>query len=202
MLTLVTGPAETPVSVAEIKSHLRISNTASDTLLATLLQAAVDEIDGPDGYLRRAIVTQTWDLKGWQWEYMPGWHNSYTGRRIHLPCPPLQSISYVKYFDVDNVEQTVDAGEYRTVITTGGTGFLEFVETYTLPQVYERADAVRVGFVAGYGAASDVPAPIKAALHILTAELYAQRGDMDNGPGVNREIMDRLLGRYRWMDAA
>lgn len=65
------------------------------------IAAATRTLDGPDGKLGRCLGPQTLELTldGWCWN------------RI-LPCGPVIEIVSVKYFDADDVEQTIDASEY------------------------------------------------------------------------------------------
>ena len=61
-LKLITAPASTPVSLVEVKSYMRELTTDQDTLFTSLIAAATSYLDGPNGYLGRAIITQTWEL--------------------------------------------------------------------------------------------------------------------------------------------
>lgn len=57
------APAETPVTLTEAKAHLRVDFDDDDTLIASLVNAATDYLDGWDGILARCLVTQTWTLE-------------------------------------------------------------------------------------------------------------------------------------------
>ena len=62
-LVRVTPPSLLPVDLALVKSHLGITTTASDPLIVEYIRAATRELDGPDGLLSRALITQTWRLE-------------------------------------------------------------------------------------------------------------------------------------------
>lgn len=159
------APEATPVTVAEIKANSRIDHSADDTMLAILLQAAVDHFDGWTGTLGRCIVTQGWrlDLGGWP-----------SCRTIGLPFPDVTAVA-VTYYDADNVEQTVSSSLYELLEDARGS-FIRFRDGFTYPAVYsDRSDGVRVAFTAGFGNAAAVPAAIKQAIMLLAAHWYENR---------------------------
>ena len=57
---LVTGPANLPMSLLDMKEHLRVSDDMQDMVILSLLGAAVGHFDGFSGVLGRAIMPQTW----------------------------------------------------------------------------------------------------------------------------------------------
>lgn len=159
----VSPPAETPVSLAEAKAHLRVTSSDDDALIGALIQAATDWLDGWCGILGRALVTQTWrvDLCAFP-----------ACRWLRLPLGPVQSITSVVYSDAADDEQTLDAASYSLHVEASGPVIL-FSRDAVWPSTYRRPDAVRVTLVAGYGDAADVPAPIKTAILLMVGDLYA-----------------------------
>lgn len=185
-LAPVTPPAETPVSLAEAKGHLRVEHDKEDTLIGGLIAAVTAELDGRQSFLRRALITQTWDY-GLPWFPVT--------RRIVLPFPPLQSVTSVKYFDASNAEQTFAADNYETVITEE-QGFISLKQGASWPSTYERETALTIRFVCGYGAASAVPKNIRAAMLLRIGELYANRGDEETAGDMSPTVR-RLLNPSR-----
>ena len=60
MTLLRTGePAAEPVTVAEVKSHLRLQHASEDDLIAGLIRAAREEVERATGM---ALIDQTWRL--------------------------------------------------------------------------------------------------------------------------------------------
>lgn len=55
-------PAETPVSLADAKVHLRVDHGDDDTYIGAIVAAATEHLDGWNGILGRCLVTQTWTL--------------------------------------------------------------------------------------------------------------------------------------------
>ena len=58
-LVLVTPPAVEPLTAAEAKARLNIGDEVSDEVMNAYIMAARQRIDGADGYLGRALNTQT-----------------------------------------------------------------------------------------------------------------------------------------------
>lgn len=59
-LSLYSPPVQEPVTLAEAKTHLRVTYTDDDALIAELITAARQWFEEQT---YRALVTQTWDLK-------------------------------------------------------------------------------------------------------------------------------------------
>lgn len=164
-LSLVTEPATEPITLDEAKAHLRVSITDDDALITALIVAARERAEQET---RRALITQTWDATG---RYFPG--------VIRVPKPPLISVTHVKYFDTANVEQTLNATTfYKTSAPAGpdaGPGRISLRYGQVWPSVYAEEDVVTVRFVAGYGAAADVPQTIKQGMLLAIGHWYANR---------------------------
>lgn len=161
-LKMITGPAAEPVSLTEVKSHLRIDSDTEDTYLGTLIQTAREFCEN---FQNRAYITQTWELTTDSWGCFP----------LDIPLPPLISVESIKYFDTENVEATWDAANYFVDIDSEpgriGLGYL-----VTLPQTVLRpTNGVKIQFIAGYGAALDVPLRIKQAILMLVGHYYENR---------------------------
>ena len=157
MLTRVTAPAESPVTLDEARAHCK-ADAADDTTLQIYLDAAVSHLDGAEGTLGRCLVTQTWDMK------LDGFDGT-----INVPLPTLQTVTSVKYLDTAGVEQTVSPSSYTVAgqrIVPSDAGW---------PSTDDVPHAVTVRFVAGYGLAVAVPAAIKAAILLFVGDSYANR---------------------------
>jgi uncharacterized phiE125 gp8 family phage protein len=161
---LITPASVEPVTTAEAKAWMWVEHANDDTLIASMVTAAIAHLDGYTGILGRCIVNQTWrqDYTGW------------TGD-LRLPFPDVSSVT-VKYFDSVNAEQTVAAANYELIEDDGGA-LVRFITNWTGPNLYDdRSDRVRVTLVAGFGAAEvNVPTPIKSAIKALVAHWYANR---------------------------
>lgn len=159
-LRLITAPTEEPVSVETVKLHLRVDGTADDTLITSYLKTAREL---GQGLARRAFVTQTLELVIEDWP---------SDGILKLPRPPLQSVTSVKYLDSDEVEHTVSANDY-VVDARSEPGRVIFKN---IPSAaLSKSGAIAVRFVAGYGAATAVPAVFVQGVLLSVAHWYENR---------------------------
>lgn len=158
--SVTTDATAEPVTVAELRSWLRLDDTSQDTMLSSMITAARVAVEQ---HTHRAFVQRT--LK----QSLSDFPDSDC---IELLFPPLASVSSVQYYDSDNSSQTVDASNY-IVDTNAVVGIVQPVETFTWPTTYERTDAVNVTYVAGYSTnADDVPETAKVLIKLIAADLY------------------------------
>jgi uncharacterized phiE125 gp8 family phage protein len=80
----------------------------------------------------------------------------------------------VKYDDANGVEQTFDPANY-VLDSTEIPARLRLKATADWPTTSENPMAVRVRYVAGFGAAKDVPQDLKAAILLLVSQMYEHR---------------------------
>lgn len=186
-LRRIVDPTESPVSVAEARSHLGLFHNGDDSLISLYIDAATSNLDGAQGILGRTLVAQTWELT----------YDSFPCSAIKVPLPPLVSVESIKYLDADGVEQTLPTTEY-TVDVDNQPGWVAPVASW--PTTFETINAVRIRFVAGYGAAGKVPAAIRAAILLMVADLYENReGAITGTIHTSNPTMDRLLFPYRML---
>src|ERR1017187_7840771 len=172
-LILVTGPAVEPLTAAEAKARLNIGDEISDDVMKSLISASRNMIDGRDGWLGRALVTQTWDLvldrfptsnyyyqeKGFYpqevwypypqelWGMYP--YSSKKRHGIAIPLPPLQQVVSVTYLDINGALQTLDPATY--IINKDAPSDLSLVSGASWPSAALTRGSVVVLFIAGYG---------------------------------------------------
>ncbi len=188
-LALVEGPTVEPITLAEAREHLRLVPTGSpashpdDSLIEVLIQAARQHFDGKEGWLGRALITQQWELT----------LDRFPTNEIRIPLPPLQQVDSIKYDDEEGAEQTVSPTVY-VVDTNPDGGWVVPVSGESWPTTLDGINTVRILFSAGYGdAATDLPAPLIAAMKVLLAHLYANR---DNNAEIPQAI-EIMATQYR-----
>lgn len=136
------------------------TNTTGDPLLNAFIVTARQMAEQATG---RALVTQTWELL----------LDAFPGGDISLGLMPVQSVSSVKYYDLDGVLQTVDAADY-SLDADALPGWVRLGYNKSWPSTQGIKNAVIVRFVAGYGAAADVPQAIKQWM-LLNIGVWDQR---------------------------
>lgn len=162
--TAAPNASDPLVTLAEAKTHLNVQHDDDDAFIQSLISSATKNIDGGDGWLGRALVTQEWEMR------LDGFLSE-----IRIPLPPLISIDSVKYIDTDGAEQTLAGSAYETVTGGAWCSYLRPVYGTVWPAVRCERGAVRIAFTAGYGDAADVPEPIKHAVKLMAAHWYRQR---------------------------
>lgn len=162
MWSVITPPVLEPVTMPEMREHLRVEHTEEDTLIDSLITAARELCEETT---RRAFITQTIRLSLEEW---PGY--GYIG----LPRPPLQSVSAVRYVDESDNQLTFASSNY--VVETAREGlFLRSGASW--PSVTLRVGSpITVEYVAGYGDTPQyVPERYRQAIRLLAAHWYDRR---------------------------
>lgn len=190
---LYTAPALPPVTVAELKSHLDITFDDNDTLLGIYIGAATALIDGYSGTLGRALITQTWK------QVLPEFP---VGLELRLKPGNVQSITNIKYYDVDNAEQTFSSASYT--LRNLDKGYVASLNVDAAwPATYNRVDAITLTWVAGYGTlVSTVPDSIRLAILQTCAHWFENRETVNVGNITSKIPMmaETLLAPFKVRD--
>lgn len=184
---LISGPGAEPVSLVEAKLHLRVDGADDDALIGALIQAAREQCEHETG---RALVSQTWELV----------LDAFPAAEIRIGKSPVQSIASVKYLDEQGDEQTLSSGAYVLDADTE-PGWLMLAAGAAWPSTASVSNAVRIRFVAGYGASSaEVPAGIRHWMLLRIGTGYKLREQFVAGASLAAlpgNYADRLLDGYR-----
>lgn len=188
-LRLITAPTVEPVSLADLKTQVRVSGSAEDALLSIAIKAARLQCEART---ERALITQTWE------QVLPAFPTD-DGGALELGRPPVVSVVSVKYLDATtSTLATLDPAAY-TVDTITHPGWVLPVTNW--PATAELPNAVQVRFTAGYGAAeTDVPEDLRSWMLLTAAYLYAQREAVDmtgKSTALPGRFYDSLLDPYR-----
>ena len=182
-LKLITAPATEPVTLAEAKVHLRCGDD-EDALLGVLIQAAREHAEHQLG---RALITQTWERV----------IDDFPAAEIELGMPPVASITQITYIDEAGDEQTLSNTLY-TLDADTPPGWALPAEDADWPDTLDTANAVRVRYTAGYGAAAtDVPQALRMWIALHAAAAYQAREAFNEKPLSINPALDGLIDPYR-----
>ena len=151
---------QSPVTLDEMKDHLRVTHTDDDQYINALCLAATSWAEKFQNrtYVKRPRV-MVLD------KFPPA---------IRPLYPPLISVTSIVYIDLDGVSQTLAASEYRVDTITEPGRITEAYEC-TWPDTRTITNAVTINYVAGYGTAAAVPDEVKAAIKLMAGHLYEHR---------------------------
>jgi uncharacterized phiE125 gp8 family phage protein len=152
--TTVIIPPVPVVSLEDAKAQVKPAGDGDDALIGRMVSAATAYLDGPDGWLGRALGQQTLEVAG----------DLFACRTVALPFQPVTSIVSVRYDDTHGVEQVADPASYlfrgAALSPAWGTSW---------PATRRDEEPVRVRYRAGYGA---LPEAIRAAILMMVEAMY------------------------------
>src|SRR5437868_4378259 len=144
---VTSAPATEPVTTTEAKTHLRVTGSADDTYITTLIKVArqVCEV-----YSQLSFITQTRQIK---LDAFPS-----CDRAIRLPYGPVTAItaSGFQYSKDDGTTYTMVAGTDYVLDTHSDIARITPIDGWPtdVKDTTETNNAVVVSYTAGYGAAS------------------------------------------------
>ncbi len=152
-LERVTAPASEPVTLAEAKIYLRVDGADEDSLISDLIVSARMSAEY---WLKSSLITQSWRLV----------YNDYLDSEIILPMPPIVSINSVVVTNRDATTQTIPPSNY----------YLNAAKNKLLFDNCVSGFSIEINYNTGYGAAAQIPQPIKYGILAHIAALYDERG--------------------------
>ena len=158
---LKTAPTVEPVTLAEVKLHLRVDHSADDTVLSSLIKSARQEVETETG---RAIVTQTRLLR---LSCFPD-GSEY---RLQLPGSPVASISSVKYIDDAGSQQSWSSANYA--LRQGEPAWLQLGYDKEWPEHRSTQDEIEIEYVCG-SAVSSIDERLKQAVLFKVQATYSE----------------------------
>lgn len=211
-IVTITEPPVEPVTVAEVYEFLRWDAEEEGSppapfypLEATITRHIRSARIWIEQATRRALVKQTLRLQMGAVEHpylvgfgrIGGWQRP---RGIDLIRPPVATIESVDYFDGLNAVQVIDPANY--FLADDYVPQLRFIDSWFAPCMYERPDALRITYTAGYpwsdspaDYTSAIPEPLKDAI-CLTVQVLADRFDPNEKADIVRTRED-LISSFR-----
>lgn len=179
----LTPPPAEPITLAEAKAHLRLDAADEDVLLAALVRAAREHLEGQTGL---ALIARTFRL------YLDRWPSA---RVIRIAKGPVQSIESVTVYDDAGLPVEVDAAGY---LLDGAARPARLVLPGR-PAAGRAINGIEIDFTAGFGeSGADVPDTLKRAMLLHVAAMYELRGVLaaEDQPGAVPQGYERLIAPF------
>jgi uncharacterized phiE125 gp8 family phage protein len=177
-------PGAEPVTLAEVKAHLRLGHASEDGLLASLIRMAREEVERATGI---AMISQTWRL------VLDRWPRNGT---VLIARHPVQAVLSVTAYGADGEGALVPPSAYQ-VDARSRPARIHFDDR---PAPLRGMNGIEIDFSAGYGeAGADVPDTLKRAMLHLTAHWYEFRGAIgpESQPASYPAGYERLIAGYK-----
>jgi len=177
-LVIDTEPAEEPVTLAEASLFMRYTGSLQNAVITALITAARKDVES---WSNKTMVSTTYDF-----------YTEDLCDEILLPTGTAQSITSISYQDTDDATQTLSSTLYKLDNKSiQNKVFRDPLEDY--PEVLKQPNAVKITYVAGYGAASAVPETFKTVIKMRVAELFEHREANTAAPRQPNQAMMAIL---------
>lgn len=175
-LIAITQPTEEPLTIEECRAHLRVQpyevdsdgvGTHPDDSLIMAMQAAAREYC--EAFTGLSLAHKTYELA----------LDVFPSAEIEIPTIPVVEIVSVTYVDGNGVTQTINPADYTLDAYQRPSWLLPTINV-NWPVAGEFVNAVKIRYLAGYGADSDsqpLPYALRAAMLLILGHLYAHRED-------------------------
>jgi uncharacterized phiE125 gp8 family phage protein len=177
-------PAAEPVTLADVKAHLRLAHDSEDTLLTGLVRAAREDLERATGI---ALIEQGWRLALDHWPSQ--------GCAL-LTVHPVREVLSVTAFGTEGEASLIDPEDYQ-LDTLSRPARLYFE---TRPEPLRIFNGIEIDFSAGYGeAGTDVPDLLKRAILLLVGHWYEFRAHFEPAeqPVSYPAAYDRIVAAHR-----
>lgn len=182
--TLITPPAEEPVSVEAFRSYMR-DPADPDADLARMIKAAREHVEETASLALfdqvREFTLDAWpgvggDGLGWWDGVRQGSIMQDAPRFVELPRGPLISVVSVKTFAADGTDSTMAATGYYAD-TGQRPGRLALVPGVAWPIPGRPTAGIAIRYRAGFTDLALIPSAAQQAILQIAAHLYENRGD-------------------------
>ncbi len=160
-IALINSPVIEPLSLNEVKTHLRVDHDHEDNLLTDTLKAARQYVEFASG---RKLITQIWR------QYMTSFP---ADRNVVFQVSPIQTVTAITLFDSDGTPHLLAAQDSEII---RGSQPAVLALSVSIDPILA-ANGLEIDCVAGYGDLGiDVPDTLKRAILLLVAHWYEFRG--------------------------
>ena len=184
---LLAGPAQEPVSLGQMKAHLRIEDEAEDGLIEALIVAARVHVESMTS---RALLAQSWRVVLDDWP---------EGQVIRLPVSPMISLTEIRCYDGDGRAHQIGLEQFLPDGQASPARIICPAAIEGAP-VLRRRMGIEIDYLAGFGTEpQDVPADLVQSVRTLVAYWYENRDAvLVSGAGASVPAgFERLVSAYR-----
>jgi hypothetical protein len=191
----VIEPPAPFVTIQDVKDYQIVEHDLWDTTRIPLaLNAAMAMIDGPRGWLGRALNPQTLELATRAYS-RHGWIGCEGGLAVDLPCPPVIELVSVEY-DKDGDTTTLDPSVYR--LTRGACRFINSIPSHDELRIRYRAGYLPVGSFSPQEDAKEIVTARMAVLLLAGDFLRNTEASVPQRPGImENPAVENLLAHLR-----
>ncbi len=203
-IDITVQPKGQPISLANAKAYLRVTNNLEDELIDSLIGQAANYVEL---YLRRSLITRTLKLtldslplKSTSSQWWDGVQQGAIGQlseaasSIILPYPPIATVTSITCYSSADVSSVLDTSNYY-LDTSGARICLK--QGGLWPVDLRAKQAMEIIYTAGYGAVpSDIPQGIQGAVRAMVSHLYQNRDCLEMP-----ESIENMLKPYRILDS-
>ena len=157
-IQVVTPPTTEPLTLSEVKSHLRIDGNYDDVLLNSCITSARMFFESQ---CEISIASQELLLALDSFDDI-----------VYLPRGPVQSVEDISYADSENNQDSM-ADWIEDLVSNPARITPAFSQSW--PATAEVVNAVQVSYTAGYSTAELVPKLLKSGMLFYVAHLYENR---------------------------
>jgi uncharacterized phiE125 gp8 family phage protein len=180
-IKLDTPAGTSPITLQQAKDHMYVTISEDDTLIQSMIDTATTQTQNYTG-LQLVDATYVQSLDAWQ-------------DTIELLRNPVKSITSIKYYDEDDVLQTLTATDFILDNFSIPNKLIKDVDA-TLPSLKSKPNAVEIEFIAGY---TDIPEPLKTYIKMTTSTFYENREEFNISKSneLPNRFSIRLLDTYK-----
>lgn len=176
-------PGAEPLTLEEVKLHLRITHDHEDTLLTSLIMTARMICEADTGL---ALITRAYSLwlDSWPATARRDWWDGVregiaSGARdtVYLPRPPLVAVSGILVYAENGTSVAFEAENYHTD-TIRKPGRIVLRHGTSAPTAGRSINGIEIRYTAGFGTTpQSIPSALRQGMLQMIAHLYHQRGD-------------------------
>lgn len=147
--TLITQNTNEIISLVDLKDYLRETTNDNDTRIINISKAIIEIVQS---YINYTLLNTEFLVKldGFS-NYQLTSYNSLINNRVYIKKGKVHTISFVKYYDLENTLQTYNPSSYQLVQESPFSFITPLPITQMYPDTYYNYNSVQIQFISGFG---------------------------------------------------